>query len=517
MSSRTLRLGTRRSALARAQSSAFARALERAHPGLSVELVGIDTRGDRIQQVPLSQVDGKEFFTAEIDAALRAGEVDFTVHSYKDLSLERPAVLHLACVPRRENPRDLVIFAPDVMQRLAEGATLRIGSSSPRRVALVPDFLRRALPGTEPAQVQLVELRGNVDTRLRRVLEPRGSERHLDGVILACAGLARLWRDEGGTGGGELLRGLLQGLPRMMLPLNACPTAPAQGALAVECRSDDAATQQLLGALDDGATRRAVDAERELLAERGGGCHQRFGATQIAVPGLGNLLHLRADGEQGPLPPELRWQPEQALPERPAQVHSFDGTRHAAGTLQALSAGESELLQALPEAQALFIAHRRALPESVAAAQLAGKAVWVSGVESWFALARRGVWVQGCGESLGFEFLTTLLDEAPLQLPPLPQWLVLTHRDALQGWHASRAVATYFLDANGVVDAAPPADVTHVYWSSSAQFDRWQAQLGSAVHHACGPGKTAAHLRACQVQNLAVFPGVAQWRAWLAP
>src|ERR1700704_6193974 len=121
MAQRPLRLGTRRSLLARAQSSAVARALERAHPGLKVELVGIDTRGDRITDIPLTQVDGKEFFTAEIDAALREGKVDLTVHSFKDLSLERPEELTLAAVPRRENPRDIVIFAPDVLLELARG------------------------------------------------------------------------------------------------------------------------------------------------------------------------------------------------------------------------------------------------------------------------------------------------------------------------------------------------------------------------------------------------------------
>jgi hydroxymethylbilane synthase len=161
-----LRLGTRRSLLARAQSSAVARDLERAHPGLKVELVGIDTRGDRITDVPLSQIDGKEFFTAEIDAALEGGAVDITVHSFKDLSLERPARLHLGAVPARQNPRDIVYFAPDVLEVLARRGTLRIGSSSPRRAAFVPAFLERALPGAAApsgqARVELCALRGNV-------------------------------------------------------------------------------------------------------------------------------------------------------------------------------------------------------------------------------------------------------------------------------------------------------------------------------------------------------------------
>ncbi|HEX9138692.1 MAG TPA: hypothetical protein VF848_02810, partial [Steroidobacteraceae bacterium] len=243
MSLKPIRLGTRRSHLARAQSEAIARALEQLHPGLRVELIGIDTRGDQITNIPLSQVEGKEFFTAEIDAALLRSAVDLTVHSYKDLSLERPAALCLGAVPKRENPRDIVLFAPDVAAQIAAGVPLRIGSSSPRRAALVPPFLARALPGG--AKVQLCELRGNVDSRIRRLREPRGSERHMDGVILALAGIARLWRDES-MGGRALLEGLLAGLPRMILPLTQCPGAPAQGALAIECRADEAYLRGLL-------------------------------------------------------------------------------------------------------------------------------------------------------------------------------------------------------------------------------------------------------------------------------
>src|ERR1700722_7091647 len=146
MPSRVLKLGTRRSVLARAQSAAVARRLERLHADLTVELVGIETRGDRIQDRPLSSVDGKEFFTAEIDHALLEGQIDFTVHSYKDLSLGRPPRRMLAAVPPRGQPEDFAIFASDDPERLAAGLPLTIGTSSPRRMSLVPDFLRQALP-----------------------------------------------------------------------------------------------------------------------------------------------------------------------------------------------------------------------------------------------------------------------------------------------------------------------------------------------------------------------------------
>ncbi len=269
MRPRILKLGTRRSALARAQSAAVARALRQAHPDIAVELVGIDTRGDRIQDRPLSAVEGKEFFTAEIDRALLRGAVDFTVHSCKDLSLERDPGLRLAAVPRRQWPADIALFAPDVPGRLAaaappgEGAGLLIGSSSPRRSSFVPPLLGRLLPrapaAAAPLPLRMADLRGNVDTRLRRLHEPQGAARRLDGIVLAFAGLARLWADEDGR---ALLARWYAGLPRMLLPLSACPAAPAQGALGIECRAGDEDTAALLRAIDDAPTRRAIERER---------------------------------------------------------------------------------------------------------------------------------------------------------------------------------------------------------------------------------------------------------------
>jgi hydroxymethylbilane synthase len=519
MSQRPLRLGTRRSLLARTQSTAVARALERAHPGLTVELVGIDTRGDRITDIPLSQVDGKEFFTAEIDAALRAGEVDLTVHSYKDLSLERPSGLRLAAVPRRENPRDIVIFAADVPEHLARGGSLRIGSSSPRRQALVPGFLERALPGNPLAtnsRITLCELRGNVDTRLRRLREPRGSERALDGVVLAFAGLSRLAEDQE-LGAGAVLRELLTGLPRMLLPLTQCPAAPAQGALAIECRSDDPRTIALLTAIDDLPTRVAVDAERALLAVRGGGCQQRFGATQVQIEGLGDLLYVREADEKGLRPAELRWQAPE--PPHPA-VPAWDGSVQPPPAIETIAGASDECARRLAHTHAAFIAHPRALPELPAAEVNRCPHLWVSGTETWFALASRGVWVEGCAESLGFAALKATLNSTLLALPPLHEWLALTHLDAARGWGEVQALATYRHLANGPGDGAPPADASpagaaQVWWHSGVQFERWRGKTSADCQHACGPGKTAEVLRRGGVAHLNVFPSVRHWREWL--
>jgi len=519
MSNKTLRLGTRRSALAWVQSSQVAAALRAAHPGLEVELVGIETRGDRVLDKPLSQIDGKEFFTAELDHALAEGRVDFTVHSLKDLSLERPREFVLAAVPRRANPRDIALFAPDVMQRLTEGAGLTIGTSSPRRAELLPPFLSKALPFGARNALSLVNLRGNVDSRLRRLHEPRGSERHLDGIVLATAGLSRLYADTSTEREGrKLLDALLTGLNIMVLPLTDSPGAPGQGALAVECRANDDATRALLAVLEDPATRGAVTVERQLLAEYGGGCHQRFGATLQWLPGLGGLL--RTGGRSGTnvdITGE-RWLPDALVADPVGAVKAWDGSQAPKSDARYLVTAQQ--LESRLRGEAVFLAHSRALPADGAAA-LRGKVVWTSGSASWFRLAAQGVWVQGCGEAMGAEAAAQLVAEPLLRLPAPARWSVLTHAAAVEpwsqgAWRGAQVIATYEMDESTLPDESALKAATHVYWSSSAQFDRGRDLVAATAHHASGPGKTAEHIRAAGVRHFQAFPTVAEWRKWTA-
>ncbi len=524
MTTQRLRLGTRRSALAWVQSSQVAAALRAAHPGLEVELVGIDTRGDRVLDVPLSSMQGKEFFTAEIDAALLQGRVDCTVHSLKDLSLDRPAGLVLAAVPLRANPRDIAIFAADVPARLAAGAGLRIGTSSPRRAELLPAFFAQALPHAARNPIELESLRGNVDSRLRRLLEPRGSQRQLDGVVLALAGLSRLFADTTTDRQGQaLLLQILHGLPFMVLPLTDSPGAPGQGALAIECRSDDSATRALLAALEDPPTRAAIILERQLLAQHGGGCHQRFGATLQWISGLGGVLQIAGRSADGTDIAARRWLPDVVLPPPQGTVRIWDGSIATATSATALldAGGLAQRLRC----PAVFIAHSRALPTG-GAGVLQQRFVWTSGTKSWFALAAQGVWVSGCAEGIGAEAAAGVITEPVLRLPPPGQWAVLTHAGAEEPWQSGRwagaqVLATYALaDAadvdGGLPDRAALPAATHVFWHSVQQFERGRTLASAAAHHATGPGKTFDHVRRAGVPNLQAFPSVVEWREWTA-
>jgi hydroxymethylbilane synthase len=249
MTTRTLRVGTRASLLARTQTQWVVDAFAGSNPDVPVETVLVTTEGDRSAR-PLEQLGGTGVFVSALREALLAGEIDVAVHSYKDLPTAPAPGIALAAVPRREDPRD-ALCARDGLTLLELPAGARVGTGSPRRTAQL-----RALD----LGLEIVPIRGNVDTRLSRV---GGDAGQLDAVVLAVAGLHRLGR-------GEAITELLD--PIQLLP------AAAQGALAVECRSSDAEARSLLAPLDDHVTRAAVAAERSLLTALEAGCTAPVGA-----------------------------------------------------------------------------------------------------------------------------------------------------------------------------------------------------------------------------------------------
>lgn len=263
-SNSVLRIGTRKSVLARTQSGLVAE-LIRAKLGYAVELVDVTTEGD-VNQAPLATMGGTGVFVSALRDALLCGEVDLAVHSLKDLPTYPQEGVTLAAVPQREDPRDVVVARDGLtLGELPVGSI--VGTGSPRRVAQL-----HALG----LGLEIVGVRGNVDTRIGKV-----ASGELDAVILAQAGLARLGRADEAT---EVLD------PLQMLP------APGQGALAVECRSSDADLAKALAeALEDPRTRAAVDAERAVLATLEAGCSAPLGAlADIAEGDDGDEIWIRA-------------------------------------------------------------------------------------------------------------------------------------------------------------------------------------------------------------------------------
>jgi len=278
-----IRIATRKSQLALWQAEHVSALLRTAHPGLEIELVPLLTQGDRIQDRTLAAIGGKGLFIKELEVALEDQRADIAVHSMKDVPADIPDGLIIGAVLKRADPRDALVTTSGIarLEDLPHGAV--VGTSSPRRQAQI-----RALR----PDLSIESLRGNVDTRLRKLdaglelggrsdrstatAEPTGGK-HMDAIVLACAGLIRL--------------GLESRITARLDP-KVCLPAVTQGVIGIECRQSDSRTVELLRALEDPATRKVMDAERAFAARLGGSCqspiaaYAQLEADRITLRGL---------------------------------------------------------------------------------------------------------------------------------------------------------------------------------------------------------------------------------------
>ena len=252
--SNILRIATRKSQLALWQAEYVKDLLQQAHPGLEVELIKMSTQGDKILDTPLAKVGGKGLFVKELETGLLQGDADIAVHSMKDVPVELPDGLHLPVICPREDPRDAFVSNTyKTLDELPEGA--RLGTSSLRRQAQI---------AARRPDLQINSLRGNVNTRLQKL-----DNGDYDAIILAAAGLKRLGMED-----------------RIKESLDPSVSLPAigQGAVGIECRNDDARTNNLIAPLNDGKTQLRVRAERAMNQRLNGGC-------QVPIAGYAEFDH----------------------------------------------------------------------------------------------------------------------------------------------------------------------------------------------------------------------------------
>jgi len=260
MSKQSIRIATRKSPLAMWQAEFVRDRLIAAHPDLEVELVGMTTQGDQILNSPLAKIGGKGLFVKELEVSMLEGYTDIAVHSMKDVPVEFPEGLHLAVICKREDPRDAFVSNNyNALDELPQGA--RVGTSSLRRQCQ----LRARRPDLE-----IIDLRGNVNTRLRKL-----DEGQYDAIILAAAGLIRLGFNERIT---------------QLLETDVSLPAIGQGAVGIECRSDDARVNALLAPLNDADTHTRLSAERAMNNRLEGGCQVPIAGHAVLE---GDTLHLR--------------------------------------------------------------------------------------------------------------------------------------------------------------------------------------------------------------------------------
>ena len=453
---------SRASALARLQAAIVERALRAAHPSMQIECITRTSAGDQDQTSPLWKLPDKGAFTADLSRALRDGEADIAVHSFKDLPTEMPKGTRIAGALPRADARDMLVMRKAAVDE--RPSTLRILSSSPRRAWLLSDVVPSLL--SWPAVgVEAIAVRGNIETRLRKLV---AGQEH--GLVVAKAALDRLlgfgapFAPEAAT-----IRSLLDQCRWMVLPMREFPWAPAQGALALEIADGRHDLEAIVAPILCVRTTAAVQLEREVLEEHGGGCHQALGAAVAEQP-YGRVVSIRARDRGVSV-----WELQGGSPAFPRTTVDRVWPRPDEG----VAAARSPMRVAQPPADAFRVARADAWP---AAWSIADRTViWAAGSTTWRRLAGRGLWVNGCADGLGD-------DEAP-QVDVLAgrtlQWVILTHDRS----DRDDALATY------QVDAVLPEDLparSHFFWTSRDAFlravERWPSIRGG--WHASGPGRT---------------------------
>lgn len=468
---------SRASDLARLQAMSVERALRACSPALDISLRWRATLGDRDQQTSLVNLTDKGAFTADLSDALGFGDADIVVHSWKDLPLEERRDTEVAATLARADPRDLLLVRRDVVTR--RPAVLSVLSSSPRRAFLLEQSLPALLPW-RVEDVRCVPVRGNIPTRLAKL-----ANGDADALVVAKAAIDRLLTfGEPFADVSRAIRRHLDGFLFMVLPIRECPSAPAQGALAIEIARHRNDVRDRLVPVSDAPTRRAVDAERAILAGYGGGCHQAVGAT-VLVRDFGVVTSVRARPGTGPA--DARWTltSDQAMPPpvSPALVWPRPDERDRAQ--------RRPLDVTQPSGDAgYWVAREHALPLDWSVPP--DRLVWAAGTATWRALASRGVWVHGCTDGLGDDEVPGIDAIAGRAV----RWHRLTHAGAAArvGAREATALATYVVDENLPADLAAR---THFYWTSGSLFLRALEKFPEIASrwHASGPGRTRRVIR----------------------
>jgi len=520
-------IASRRSDLARIQAYQVGDALRAAHPHIEINYSFHESLGDKNQSDPLWQMPEKGVFTQDFREGLLRGEFDLVVHSWKDLAIENdPETEVIATLPRAD-ARDLLLAPRSRWGEVERTGVMTILTSSPRRAHNLDSFLRAVLPA-KITELNFTNVRGNVPTRVRKLLQS-----DVDGLIVAKAAIDRLLeapQSEFAATQKELREALSQ-CRWMVLPLRENPSAPAQGALAVEISRERADIRDLLAPLNCSDTFSAVLSEREILRSYGGGCHQKIGASVLRRP-FGEITLLRGLTDSGELLDRCTLVPAKPRPPKvsrdemwPLNPSDADWFVREIIQIDSLSPWERVRVRGLADAPtpspqpspkgrgsenptALWIAKADALPDhwNIEAEQI----VWASGVQTWKRLARRGVWVNGCAESLGEQESPRIETLAGAQV----DWLKLTHESGYTDGEIE-ALATYRLvPKEATVDLSGKQ---YFFWKSGSSFEYALSQNSwlKDMTHFCGPGNTQRILERNGIEPH-VFLDHAQWLDELA-
>jgi hydroxymethylbilane synthase len=495
----TIRLIGRGSRLSVLQMEKVARKIESVFPTTKVEIITRNSKGDALQDVPLHTVEGSDFFTQDIFDALSNNEADIAVHSLKDMSSEHFFGSNAFAVVDRNDIRDIAIFHREAEEKIKNGEKIIIGTCSPRREEMAIGFLQKALPQLNTSfKVETKNIRGNVDTRLRKL-----DAGEYDGIILATAGLNRLLESEQD---GPAIKKLLSNKRLMLLPLIECVPAPCQGAIVAEASRTNQKAIEVLNKINDPELMEECRLEKTTAGQYGAGCLQRFGVTSISY---GNNKVLYAAGKDSRENSFSNWS---GLPGLDTRQKSLFSTTDFMGSFFNYEISNSKIEIKEPVA---YIANYKAVEQKECIRQLQSKKVWASGTKTWFELSAKGIWVEGCADAFGLEFLQASW-QMPLFTISKKDVAVITNGQSANTWQSKgwKVYATYNTTEKyspEIGSKIKEADI--IFWTSYRQYQQYKDVVKQDVQHSCPYGETAEQLKAAGIDPV-VFPNIKAFQQW---
>jgi hydroxymethylbilane synthase len=487
--------------LSLAQAEIFTARVKQFFSDVTINVIVKTTAGDKNQSTPLHLVEGKDFFTKDIQQGLRDGEADFALHSMKDVSSEDFFSNSCYAIINRDILQDVAIFNNNIISKIENGESIIIGTSSPRRSNMCIDFLKKALPQYDNNKVMLEAkpVRGNVDIRLQKL-----NTGEYDGLILAAAGINRLLQYDDSR---EVIQKLLADKKLMLLPLFECPPAAGQAAVVAETDPGNTAAVALLKAIEDKALTTAIQQERKMAYRYGFGCSQQFGTFHINT---GKTAFGYAAGKDEHGNDFTEW--DFASPLKPEGKTIFSATDYMKDFFKYENIDGIKISK---QTQAIFVSSHKAIHNNALTLQLQSKKIWAAGTRTWFALAKKGLWINGCADGLGLEFLLPILSQSLFSLQQQQLQLITNTSSALHWWQSKiKAQGTYTLTAtyNQTITAAIiKADI--IFWTSFQQYQVYKQYINKPVTHCCPAGKTATLLAQQGIEPV-IFPTIKAFIQW---
>jgi len=497
-----IKILSRKSDLAQIQAKFVGLELNKKFPDIKISYLTKKTEGDFDKTSPLSQMKKTGVFTDDLRKSLINNECDLVVHSWKDLPIDVGEETIISGSLKRADERDILLFNKNKIEEIKKIKKIIILSSSPRRVYNLTDFIKYYFP-YKCQDIEFKNIRGNIPTRIKKLLDGNGHA-----LVLAKAALDRLINNPFKEHNilSEEIKNYFNKCLWMIIPLSINPSAPGQGALAIEIRKKDKSLDEIIKSISDPLSIACVNHERKVLKKYGGGCHQKIGVSFFPTF-FGLVKCEKGETESGNK--FYNWSIFKSQNEKFFKINkneifpecSTDYKFFKRNTIKD-SINKINLLNN----NCIWISRKSALPEESSLSS--SNIVWTSGLKTWRALSKRGIWVNGSSDSMGEDFNPNInsLCEFP--------WIKLTHLNAPKSL-ISDVIYTYEL----IEEENLPnlSNKKYFYWMSSSAFKLAITKEPTILEafHSCGPGNTFKEIKKMikDPSKLSVHLSYDKWRS----